>query len=453
MSFFSMLSSVFHKEIKEPVPAVSPLSRNANVSAFSDSTVAAGYTIQTGESEFYRTKTSTLSNLTYRVLSYELGKESAENKNYRSVIVDDSTGRVLSFSQARSLSAEEFSDANPDLSNSSKYLATKTIEGTMIQLFHDSRKDGFKWEIATRSAVGCNYSFFRKTPKKTFRDMFLDAFNEQSAWDNEEYGNITRDMSDIEWFESLDTNYSYTFVLQHPDNHLVFPVLQPKLYLTSVHEIGEFDEFENTQKIRFVPFSEYSEWKSIQTGVQCGILHFPDMIPLQTTVQEYYAAHCSSTKSADKVGMMICDQTTGERVSLENEGYKTLKELRGNNSDFISNYVRLMKNGKIKDFMIAFPMYKDECYKLYSVYHNLITQVHAHYIDYYVHKNKSPIEKSLFIQVARIHHNIYLNSEQEKPNTKITHRVVRQYFDEMDEATLFHLMKKYYEYPVEQFTA
>lgn len=449
MSFFSMLSSVFQKEIKEPAPLVSPISKNVNAEPLSALTdpAAAVYTIQTGESEFYRTKTSNISNVNYRVLSYELGKESAENKNYRSVIVDDDTGRVLSFSQTRSLTAEEFSDANPDLSDSSKYLATKTIEGTMIQLFHDSRKDGFKWEIATRTAVGCNYSFFRKTPKKTFRDMFLDAFNEQSAWNNEEYGNITRDMSDIEWFECLDPKYSYTFVLQHPDNHLVFPVLQPKLYLTSVHEIGEFDEFENKQTIRFVPFSEYSEWESIKIGVQCRILHFPDTIPIQNNVKEYYSAHCSSTKPADKVGIMICDQTTGERVSLENEGYKTLKELRGNNSDFVSNYVRLMKNGRIKDFMIAFPMYKPECYKLYSIYHNLISQVHSHYIEYYVHKNKEPIEKSLFIHVARIHHNIYLNAEGEK--TKITHRAVRQYFDEMDEATLFHLMafhlsKKYY---------
>lgn len=442
MSFFSILTSVFQKEIKEPEPMKPPTPKKGDLLEtnespfFSSQTI---YKIKTADTTGkYQTKKYSLNGRNYNILNYEDGSESGDNGVYRSVVVNDDTKEVLSFSPPRSLSPEEFSEKNPDISDSSRYLATKTVEGTMINLFYDRFAETPKWEIATKKAVGGEYSYFSGAVKKTFRDMFLDSFNGLILW-NTSYD--TRDIKDVNWFSKLNTRYTYTFVLQHPMNHIVYPVVQPKLYLVSVHEVGEYSETTGIQNVRFVPFAEYSEWDAIQEGIKCRYIYFPETVKAQSTVAEYYSANCSLSKFADKVGVMICDQATGDRVHLENEGYKNLKELRGNNANFIANYIRLMRLNRVRDFYVAFPMYREECNKLYSSYHNLITAVHDKYIAYYVNKNKEPIDKPLFVHVARIHHNLRLGEKGKK--LKITHRIVREYFDKMDEASLFYLLNKY----------
>ena len=53
------------------------------------------------------------------------------------------------------------------------------IEGTMVNLFYDSRIS--KWEIATKGAIGGNYWYYRNSydgdnkPQLTFRQMFLES--------------------------------------------------------------------------------------------------------------------------------------------------------------------------------------------------------------------------------------------------------------------------------------
>ena len=81
----------------------------------------------------------------------------------------------------------------------------------MVNVFWDKTAD--EWNINTKSCIGARCSW---NSDKTFRFLFLDAMNEQQME-----------------FEHLNKEYCYSFVLQHPENKMLFH-LQKKLILTNV---------------------------------------------------------------------------------------------------------------------------------------------------------------------------------------------------------------------------
>ena len=106
-------------------------------------------------------------------------------------------------------------------------IAEEFIEGTMINLFYDSSIN--KWEISTKSSVGGNIKFFKNQP--LFSELFKDVCEHLGV-------NV----------ENFDKNYCYSFVMQHPDNNIVIPIIEKSLYLVAVYQI-------NNDKFGFVGLS------------------------------------------------------------------------------------------------------------------------------------------------------------------------------------------------------
>ena len=127
---------------------------------------------------------------------------------FRSVIVDNESNKVVSFAPPKSYKYD-------DLKDNDNLVCTEYVEGTMINVFWNKYTDG--WELATRSNIGgkCKYNL---DSSKTFRYMFLDAMN---------YIGLE--------FADLNKNYSYSFVLQHPENRIVIPIESPDLILISMY--------------------------------------------------------------------------------------------------------------------------------------------------------------------------------------------------------------------------
>ena len=133
---------------------------------------------------------------------------------FRSVIFKN--GKIVCFSPIKSLQLDDFFENN---SLKTVYLE-EFVEGTMVNCFFDKEK--MDWEIATRSVVGAKTTFSKDT-KKTFKDMFEEAF--------EKLG-LTWDM--------FSREFSYSMVLQHPENKLVLEISEPNLYLVDVFKIQDY---------------------------------------------------------------------------------------------------------------------------------------------------------------------------------------------------------------------
>ena len=169
---------------------------------------------------------------------------------YRSVIIRDN--KVVVFSPPKSVNYETFKNDNSDVS---KLWVEDFIDGTMINVFYDNINKC--WEIATKSTVGGNIVFFNdvknyklfdissenelqsKFTNTTFRSMFFEACN---------YINLD--------LELLNKNYSYCFVMQHPFNRIVTPVITPSLFLIKIYHIDNTNYPE--VKINNVDIHNYS---------------------------------------------------------------------------------------------------------------------------------------------------------------------------------------------------
>lgn len=359
------------------------------------------------KSKIYKPKCSSIE---YKILNYD-NTIVCNNDNklgmYRSVIVSHPENKIVSFAPPKSMTLDFFKELNPDI-QSPDIIVNEIIEGTMISLFYDQRIQS--WEVASKGAVGCNYWFYRlqydkiteKVEQPTFRKMFLDVFNSSD-----------KDINDMVFLQNFSKEYCYTFVLQHPSNHIVLNISKPTLYLVSVYQIKE-------QQVISIPAPVYEKWDSFINLY--GLIEFPKKFDDQQvsyeTLEEKY---CSPNSPHDLVGLMITNFKTGMRTCLENPTYKEVCELRGNNPNLQYQYLCLLRMSKVMEFLNYFPQYKEIFYRFFKQFQDFITNIHQSYVSYYVKKNGQKISKKYFPLIYKLHHDVYLPSLAEG-NEKIIMR-------------------------------
>jgi len=398
------------------------------------------------KSKTYKTSEGT----DYNILNYDkdiLCNDDIINGYYRSVVLDPDTNDILSFAPPKSLPVELFKERFPKVGEENIYI-NEIIEGTMINLFWDSRLD--RWEIATKSAVGGNYWFFRtqydvydtQQEQLTFRKMFIEACGEDSS--------IC--LNDVVLLQSLPKNYSYSFVMQHPKNHIVLKISRPTLYLVAVYDVGVYDRNLglSLHKVYSFPVSEFVEWPEIKAFD--GLIRFPRFLKTNEndtyeSLENQYCSHFG--KTSNLVGLMITDLELGMRTSIMNKSYEHLREIRGNNPNLQYHFLSLYKAGKINEFLFYFPTYKKVFYKFREQSASFISNVHDAYVIYYVKKQGKEIRipKPIFRHIFKLHHEIHLQSIQTETPVIITHKVVADWFNSMEpKEQLYHLNYKNREY-------
>jgi hypothetical protein len=369
----------------------------------------------------------------YTILNYN--PENPDSTIYRSVILDTNTQVPVSFSPVKSIPFAEFAEKYPTLSEDIQI--TEMAEGTMINLFYDNTVE--KWQIATKSAVGGHYWYFNQNPpgvsntaiSKTFRKMFYDAL--RAEYDTP--------LSDIPFISDLNKNVVYSFVLQHPENHLVFRIDHPRLILVSMFLITH-THTENTYHVELIPQYDFTNIVP-ELPMYSGMVNAPDNIFCNEIQSTSALVHL---EYGNKKGVVITNTRTGERTKLDNPEYLKRKELRGNHPHLHYQYLALVHMGKVHEFLHYFPMYSHMFRQFYTQYQTFITDVHQAYVSYYIHRNTgTQLPKRHFIHAARIHHSIYIPSLSTAQKTVIKRKVVQEYFSKMDPREI--LFSMYYHEP------
>ena len=159
--------------------------------------------------------------------------------------------------------------------------------------------------------------------------------------------------NDLLFLKEWDTRYCYSFVLQHPYNHLVLNIERPCLYLVAVYDTS----FHMVYEIR--P-DTYRMWEWL---AKCTWICYPQQQVLgqglkasnNLTTESTKGAHSSLDKtttyaslvnlyssihgSSDVVGVMMTDWTTGVRYKIVNTVYMGRKELCRNDSCIFYQYL------------------------------------------------------------------------------------------------------------------
>lgn len=389
-----------------------------------------------------KTKLYTTQKAGYIILNNNVNKDSLNVSDYiekpdcsglyNSVILIPDTNMVISYSPQTEVCINSFISAYPIIT--SDICVNEFIEGTLIHLFYDFRINS--WEIATKSAVGGDYWFYRtnysdECVQMTFRDMFIEALT----------SNCKTDLNDVKCFDTFDKSKSYNFVLQHPENHIIMPITHPNVYLVGVYNLNALNE------ISYISPFEYEKWDCFTNSNVSNIIRFPKKYNYNLTYEELTRIYCSSysghnTLIPSTIGLILTDTTTGIRSVIMNPIYEAIKELRGNNSNLQYHYFHLLKTNNITLFLTYFPAYKTLFEYFNREYNKLITNVHQCYYKHYVLKNYENVVSGIYrTHIYRIHHQIFIPSKTIQTKIIITRKIVKTYFDNLEPKELLYAVK------------
>jgi hypothetical protein len=328
----------------------------------------------------------------------------------RSVVLDQH-GKILAYSPPKCVDptptelSERFSDDN--------LLVEELVEGTMINVFYhkpNGQEDGAEWDLATKSCVGAKivfHSFANKPkpnepnepnatinepnetnatinepnetneaneainePKKTFRRMFLECMNE----------------SGLE-FDALQKDCCYSFVMQHPNNHIVRSISKPTLYLIAVYK-ADNENLVVEEQCRDEHLARINSNTNTNTNTNEKTLV---RLPLQFTdvdlrvLQDIYT---SLNAPYDFPGLVCRERSTGARFKFRNPNYERAKNLRGSEAKLQFQYLSLRQQGKVNEHLNLYPEHSEAFEKVRDQLHAYTTQLFENYIGCYVKKDR-----------------------------------------------------------------
>ncbi len=262
--------------------------------------------------------------------------ESKEEQNdftnaFRSVVWNMKTHRPVCVAPVKSQSNPLTPDL-PDLHIS------QIIEGTMINVFRD---DENKIRFVTRSNLDATNRFHSEM---TFGSMFCEAMYH----------------SQID-FNFLQQGEYLNCVLQHPENRIVSYVSKPRVFIT---HIGRVLEDGSVEYSHILP--DHISKFSPHTFKNMDILTNPIF------------------KSYNYKGFMIQDPNSTKRWKILNPEYTKVQELRGNEFSDVSRFLRLRKEGKVKEYLKYF---KEDSELFWGFEEKLRQRTHELY-EAYVDMNK-----------------------------------------------------------------
>ncbi len=355
---------------------------------------------------------------------------------FRSVVFSHPENRLLSFSPPKSAPNERFMEETPFLDDEHVTI-TEKIEGVMINLFYEKRNG--RWTLATKTRVGGKYWVFESkndplhagkkstTPDKpTFLSMFLDALQCSQ-----------RDLNDCAIINELDIQYSYSFVLQHPDNTITRRVERPHVYLVAVYDI---DQVHN--RAIEIPSYVYENWPIFLNIL--GVVEFPPKIN-ESSYDTIRKKYCAKHSSYIGPGIVVHNYAKGMRTVFENEAYSELRRAHKINAMLLYQYLCLHRIDKVADFMKYFHPYRKQMEGFRHRFDDLVKSMHQAYIDVHVLKiiQVTDLNHSIAPHVESLHKNIHLRFIGTRLAKTITREVVREYVETMEPREILYLMTHY----------
>jgi hypothetical protein len=240
--------------------------------------------------------------------------------------------------------------------------AEEFVEGTMVNLFYNPSNDVQGWEFSTRNVVSPAEKRENGSgvlDKKCFRRMFLEACAAVGLK-----------------FDDLSKEYSYSFVLQHPDNTIVAPVKSMALYIVAIYYIDGTTVYEMDRSV--VKWSAFSSVRHPARFRMNGEEDFQKIV-----------ATWASAKSVYYFPGVMFRTHEGARYKYRNPNYEFIKNAKGLEEKNRFVYLHLKKLGNLQSHFERFPENELEFFRHSTNFYNYTHNLHQNYLDCYVHKKKA----------------------------------------------------------------
>jgi hypothetical protein len=354
---------------------------------------------------------------------------------FRSVILDN-TGQIVSFSPPKTLRCNDAADLNAvqslntsDFSRAFSYIE-EFVEGTMFHLFRAPgpvptptststaeatpfASDALTlsgWEISTKGVVGAGVFVPAPTTETsvpiTFRHLFLEA--------------IVANKIDL---TTLNTNYAYSLVLQHPKNPMIAPVVEPRLYYIAAYTVDN-----ETLTVTRHPRNAV-DWKGAGFYVPRNYAHDP----MFSSIHMKYANPTGTTPYRVMGVVFHGSRHAGWSFKLRNPAYETAKKTPMDaKARMFFMYCSLKRSKEIKQHLALFPEDVDAFNEFNTRILEYAKHVYSKYVDVFILKTTAhAICGSKFVKAILygLHRDVYCvrRNGDSSHGSKITFTDVLQY--------------------------
>ena len=305
-------------------------------------------------------------------------------KLFKSVIIDQKTNKIVSIAPMKSVK----SDHNILMNDNTEI--SRIYDGTMINVFYHNDE----WVLSTRSFIGAN-NYWNKNSKKSFKDMFNECFNQ---------------------YDELDTEHSYSFVLQHKDNSNIVPIKNNRVILVEEYSYdkGYPEKVDTTRYSRTYQISNvYKNYHELTTNIS------------ENDIQKY-----------DKGFNVFKD---GCRHVFITDDYKYIFDLKPNQNNKMFIFLTLYKQRKLNEYLTV---YTDDR-NLFDIYRNkydiMRSELYSNYCKHFIEKSveKKDVPYQLKPIVYELH-DIYKSTGQ-----KINYKLINDYLQNMNVKRLTFILNYY----------
>jgi len=291
------------------------------------------------------------------------GVECGYEQYVRSVVLN-ADRKIVCFSPPMCEHMPRSKDSDNDkvaLDLSKVKFAEEFVEGTMVNLFYNPSNDVQGWEFSTRNMVSPaekRENLSGVVDKKCFRRMFLEACAAVGLK-----------------FDDLPKEYSYSFVLQHPDNTIVAPVKSMALYIVAIYYIDGTTVYEMDRSV--VKWSAFSSVRHPARFRMNGEEDFQKIVATWASANSIYYFPGVMFRTHD-----------GARYKYRNPNYEFIKNAKGLEEKSRFVYLHLKKLEKLQSHFERFPENELEFFRHSTNFYNYTHNLHQNYLDCYVHKKK-----------------------------------------------------------------
>lgn len=270
----------------------------------------------------------------------------------RGAIINMDTKRIVCIPPTKSEKKEELELNDYD----EKYVFEPLIDGTMINMFYHNDE----WMISTRSSIGA-----------------------RNSWDEKiRFSELFESVQGTEWYNSLDKEKCYSFVLQHRKNRIVSQIVEDNIILVEVHDMGD----DNMRRLKTEEFDTID-------GIHNNIL----------MVRENASYYFDPVLNYSIKGFTI--KNGSERIKWINPKYEYVCNLKSNFNNKFLSYISLRQGWKLSEYLKFFPeeRHKYDMYK--ERYNSIKNKLYNSYVELNINKTiqMNDIEYPLRPLVYEIH--------------------------------------------------
>lgn len=310
----------------------------------------------------------------------DLSKEHV--RHFRSVVWNTRTHRPVCVAPVKS----ENDQAPTSVIAADETYCSYFMDGSMVSLF------GSRNRCTSRSSLDCRSSFYTHTPMAT---LVAEA----------------RQITGMGKAFPLAENQFVNMVLQHPEHRIVCPVRKPQLFITHVGTIEADGRVVVTYSSR-----EFPAWAR------------------PFAPRSFRITHADAGDSYRVKGYIIQETGTPRRWRVINPDYERVRELRGSESNAAERFLRLRKDGRIKEYISVYPEEKDIFWGFEKKFREQTKALYDAYVD--LNKTKKKTMKELpfaFRTPVYTLHGTYLASFKEQGSTpaKVDKSVVIDYVNNL----------------------